>query len=263
MNRILIFLISCILSCFAEGNSRLEFQKYALNHKKKEFNISFFTGFYFFGPAADIKNRMEDVGLDDISYGTFSLFGIPSKDRLEYPLTRKIPIFSIDGTYFIDKRKGVSINAGIIDNVDVTGLEGLTYMDLRSLIGMIGVSFTQRLKNIQTKYFLGPCILWHHVTDNSLYSVSPDRSIKNIRPGLKLGGSHEVFNKGKFFMRIQIAYRWSPKSQIGPYVVEDEIGILSSNPETLTITFPRTEVSLQGINLGVSLGFRNTRIHLY
>ncbi|MFC2152284.1 hypothetical protein ACFLSE_07120 [Bacteroidota bacterium] len=175
-----------------------------------------------------------------------------------HPITTRYPVFDIEATYFLSKKSGISLNVGLADCIDVDGL-GIffienhgqdTYtLELISKIWTVSLNYVYCSMNKRHYIFIGPSYLIH-----SLKGEMVDESMAanySEKLGLYLGYSFQVIQKKKWFLMLNTNYRWAPKTEIGPYIYNNDV----YEPYTLAL-LPVTEIDLTCLNIGLSLGFR-------
>jgi len=214
----------------------------------REFNLSVFTGWSLGGPKNDIESNMSSSGLGHRTGPGW--FG-PGRT---HPYTRKQPIFDIEASYYLAENKGVSLNFGLINNIEVWGYGKYGFMILKSEIRTISLNYVYRSKNRKHNFFVGPTYFIH-----SLKEVKGGKksSLDNYgMPGVYIGYSLQMIQKKHWFLALKINYRWAPKSEIGPFVDEQKFGIFTSNPTIVTSEFSRTKVNVSCLNVGFQIGVR-------
>jgi len=223
------------------------------DHKNnsKEFNLSVSAGFSFFGPQNDMESNMVASGLDDTSEAGW--FG-GAKD---HPFTRIYPIADIEATYYFTKKMGFALNGGITNNIQVIGYQNIgigNYLILKSEIWAISLKYSYRFKDNRNSFSFGPSYFIHNVKEDN-GSQYPHQN-KNAKLGANIGYSHQILQKKHWFMALKANYCWAPKSKIGPFVAEHQLGIATPNPQTYTSVFTPTKVSLACLNVGLCIGLR-------
>lgn len=220
-------------------------------HNSKEFNLSVFVGFSFMGPHNDMESNMSASGLGQTSPAGW--FG----DAKAHPFTRKYPIADIEATYYFSRNMGISLNGGIANNIEVFGYENIgigNYMILKSEIGSVSVNYSYRFRDNRNSFFIGPSYFSHQVKEDN-GSQNPPQN-KNIKLGANIGYSLQIVQKKHWFMAFRATYMWAPKSEIGPFVAEHQLGLANPTPETYTSVFKPTKVSLACLNVGLCIGLR-------
>jgi len=223
-----------------------------ISDKSNEFNISVFTGFSFLGAKNDIESNMSSSGLDDKNPAGW--FG----SSKAHPFTYKSPTFDIEATYYLSKKRGISLNIGVGDNIEVHGYENVgigNFMFLKSELRSISLSYVYRSNNEKHNMFFGPSYFTHKVKDTSAGINSPNN--KNEKLGFYLGYTLQVLRKKHWFIALKTNFRWAPKSEIGPFVAQHQLGIATENPEDYISEFSPTKVNLACLNVGVSIGFKS------
>lgn len=217
----------------------------------KEFNFSIFTGFSFLGPKNDMESNMSDSGLGQTRPAGWL------GDAKYHPFTRSYPIANIEAIYYFTGTAGISVNSGISNNIEVVGYQDIgigNYLFLKSEIWSVSLNYTYRSMDKRHNIFIGPSYFIHRVKDTSAGSKSPDN--KNMKFGAYIGYSLQIIQKRNWFMAFRANYQWAPKSEIGPFIAEHQLGIATSNPETYTSIFTPAKVSLTGLNVGLCIGLR-------
>jgi len=217
----------------------------------KEFNFSFFTGVSFLGSKDDMESNMSASGLGQTSPAGW--FG----DAKAHPFTRSYPIAEIEATYYFTKTMGISLNGGIENNIEVLGYQDIgigNYLILKSEIWSVSLNYSYRFKDNRNSFFIGPSYIVHNVKNDNGSQNSPQN--KNTKLGANIGYSHQILQKKHWFMALKANYCWAPKSEIGPFVAEHQLGIATSNPETYNSVFNPTKVSIACLNFGLCIGLR-------
>jgi hypothetical protein len=224
------------------------------SNNSNEFNFSFFAGGSVLGSKADIESNMSTSGLGQTSPAGW--FG----DEKAHPFTRSYPIADIEATYYFTKRMGISLNSGIKNNIEVLGYQDIgigNFMILKNEIWSVSLNYSYRFKNTKNCFFIGPSYFIHSVKEDN-GSQSPPQN-KNTKFGANIGYSHQILQKKHWFMALKANYCWAPKSEIGPFVTEHQLGIATSNPETYTSVFNPTKVSITCLNFGLCIGLRTAK----
>lgn len=222
-----------------------------ISNNSKEFNLSFYAGGSFLGARNDMESNMSASGLGQTSPAGW--FG----GAKTHPFTRSYPIANIEATYYFTGATGISLNGGIINNIEVLGYQDIgigNYMILKSEIWSVSLDYSYRFKDNRNSFFIGPSYIVHHVKHDNGSPNAPQN--KNIKLGANIGYSIQVVQKKHWFMAFKAIYNWAPKSEIGPFVAEHQLGIGTSSPETYTSVFNRTKVSLACLNIGLCIGLR-------
>ena len=220
----------------------------------REFHISVFTGFSFLGPKNDMESAMTSSGLDDTRPGGW--FGGPTA----HPFTRKYPIVDIEATYYRWKNAGISLNAGLSNNIEVLGYEGVgtgNFMFLKSELWSIALNYAYSSKDKIHTLFIGPSLFIHYVEDVSKGIKSPENLNKKL--GFYIGYSLRLLQKKHWLVNFKTNYRAAPASEIGPFIAQHELGIGTPNPDTYTSEFSPTKVNIGCINVGLSFGLRSRK----
>lgn len=222
--------------------------------KSGEFNLCLFAGFSFLGPHNDMETNMSASDLGQISPAGW--FG----DAKAHPFTRKYPIAHIEATYYFSGKMGVSVNGGIANNIEVFGYQDIgigNYMILKSEIWSVSINYTYRFRDNRNSFFIGPTYFIHHVKKDT-GSENPPQN-KNTKLGANIGYSLQIVQKKHWFMAVRATYMWAPKSEIGPFVAEHQLGLANPTPETYTSVFKPTKVSLACLNFGLCIGLKMTK----
>lgn len=219
--------------------------------KSGEFNLSVSAGFSFLGPESDMESNMSSSGLGQtLPAGWFG-------DAKAHPFTRKYPIADIEATYYFTRDMGISLNGGIVNNIEVFGYQDIgigNFMILKSEIRSVSINYTYRFRDNRNSFFIGPTYFIHRVKKDT-GSENPPQN-KNTKLGANIGYSLQIVQKKHWFMVFRATYMWAPKSGIGPFVAEHQLGFATPNPETYTSVFKPTKVSLACLNVGLCIGWR-------
>jgi len=214
--------------------------------------LSFFTGISFLGPKDDIESVMSSSGLGDTSPAGW--FG----GAKTHPNTINFPVFDVEASYYLAQKSGISLNFGSINNIEVKGYDGIglgNYIFIKSELWSFSLNYLYRSKNEKHSLYLGPSYFIHNVKDfGSSITKTPDR--RNKKFGVYIGYSLQILQKKHFFIMFKTSFRWAPKSEIGPFVAQNTLGIATQNPETYTSTFPETKVRLTTLNAGLCFGLK-------
>lgn len=206
--------------------------------KPGNFNLSFYTGISFLGPQSDMEANMLSSGYGDTSEAGW--FG-GAKD---HPFTERYPNFDIEASYYYTATNGISVNGGLISNIEVDGFqakEGLgNYLILKSELWQFSLCYSFRTRDAKQNFFIGPAYFIHVVKDNS--SVSTPDPIKNKKVGIYMGYSYHIIQKKHWSLALKGSFKWAPDSEIGPYGV-----------------YKKTKVNLATLNFGLSIGLRTAR----
>ena len=215
-------------------------------------NLSLFLAYSFGGPKSDMEYAMKSVGLDD--YGSMGFFS----SSTSHPNTTRCPAFDIEATYFLSKKNGISLNGGLADCIEVDGL-GILFIEnhgqdkytlqLKSKIWSVSLNYVYSSMNKRHYLFIGPLFLIHNVKGEMVDDIIPANNSEKL--GLHLGYSFQVIQKKKWFLMLKTNYRWSTKTEVGPYIYYNDV----YEPYTLTL-FPKTVVNLSSLNIGLSFGIR-------
>jgi len=177
--------------------------------------------------------------------------------RVDYPTSYRNLVFDFETTFYFQQQHGVSINTAIADNISVSGYEAIgfgNYMRLNSKIMSYSLNYAYRTKNKQLNLFLGPSYIIHKVNQESgTQQIEEPHSNKF---GLYLGTSIHFIEKEKWFLAFKANLRLASKSEIGPYTVEYQSGILTDNPETYTSEYKKVKVNLNTLNVGIAVGLK-------
>ena len=245
-------LMLCILLLVKQANAQNSAPPdSSTNQHKREFNLSVFTGFSFLGPKNDIGSNMSSSGFGDTRPRGW--FGGPTP----HPFTRSYPIFDIEATYYLSQKKGISLNVGLANNIEVLGYDAIglgNFIFLKSETWAVAVNYLYSSKNKRNSLFIGPSLLIHRVRDTSAGAVSPE--LTNLKPGIFLGFSHHLVQKKRWFMAFKTNLRAATDSEIRAFVATHQLGIGLPNEETFTSVFTPAKVRITSINTGLSVGIR-------
>jgi len=219
-------------------------------NKSREFQLSAFGGFSLLGPKEDMESNMTASDLGQTSPAGW--FG----GSQAHPFTEKNAIADLEATCFLSGKTGVSLNAGLYDNIVVYGYQGIgplgNYMFLKSQIRSLSLNYVFRTSDKRNIFFIGPSYLVHSVSDVSAGANSAVTHGRKL--GVYVGYSLQFIRKKHWFLAFKTNYRWAPKSEMGPVVAQSTFPDGSSETLTYTSTFSRSKVSLSGLNIGLSIG---------
>ncbi len=254
MLRIFIYMLFIIFLFQQINAQKTSDNSLGTTSNSREFQLSVFTGSSFLGPKSDIESNMTSSGFGDRSSRWLGLGG------KNYPYTEKHPIFDIEASYYLAQKSGISLNFGLISNIEVKGYDrevGIgNRLFLKSQIWTVSLNYVYRSKNRRHSIFIGPSLFIHSVKDLSIsrYQKSPKNS--NLKLGAYLGYSLQILQKKHWFLALKTNYRWAPKSQIGPFVAIHKLGLATANPTIHSSEFYRTTVNLSCLNVGLHVGVR-------
>lgn len=213
--------------------------------QEKEFYLSASSGMFFLGPEKDIEKGMKDAGFGDIS--PESWWG----PAAEHPETKYFLIYDIEAL-FSQGRNGLSINYALFNRIETTGYDNIgvfgNYLFLNINLTTLSLNYSYRTANKMHNFFAGPALIFHKVNDESAGNNSPDT--KNTKLGVNLGYLMKLFKKESWFVAFKSNFRWSPKSEIGPFVAEHELD------EVYRSEFPATKVRTASLYLGLAVNVR-------
>jgi len=245
------FLIICFLLIFSLSHTTSQNLSDSTSSKLQasKFHFSFFSGFSIFGPKKDIESNMLASGYGDQS--SANLFG----NGEDHPNTDRFPIFDFEASLFLNRNRGISLNTGLANNIEVQGYDdkGIgNYLFLKSEIWSISLNYLFQSKNNKHNFSFGPSYIIHSVESKS----SNPFSDKNKKLGIYAGYSYSLVQKKHFILNFKTNFRWATHSEIGPYITEYQMGLINPVPETITSIFKETKVSLAIINIGIAIGFK-------
>lgn len=219
--------------------------------KSGEFNLTVSAGFSLMGPQNDMESNMSASDLGQTSPAGW--FG----GAKAHPFTQREPIFDLEATYYFTKRAGISLNGGIDDNIEVFGYQDIgigNSIILKSELWSVSLNYAYRFKDNRNSFFIGPSYFIYTVKEDN-GSPNPAQN-KNVKLGANIGYSFQIIQKKHWVMALKANYNWAPKSEIGPFVTEHQLGIATPNPVTYTSVFKPTKVSLACLNFGLCIGLK-------
>ncbi len=214
----------------------------------KELNLSVFSGITFLGPKNDLENQMKASGLGDAMH----VLGTTN-----HPFSRNHFIFDVEASGYLTDRSGISLNFGLANNVQVHGYQEIgigNILTLNSKTYSISACYIYRPQNKRHHFFIGPSLLIHSIYGEGAGLQSP--SSKDVKLGIYTGYSYNIIERKYWFATFKFNYRWAPKSTVGSFVVEQHLGLDPLNPVTFRSEFLPTKVSLENIDIGISIGFK-------
>lgn len=229
-----------------------------INTAKPKLYLFFSTGISRLGPKNDIEASMA-IGFGGISHSWFG-------SGLDYPITHGKPNFKIGTTYFPSKNIGVSIQLGLINNIEVLGLSNgyetydSNYTLIRSVPGLelaikskiwaTSLNFIICTTNKRSTLFVGPAIIVHTlntqlVVDDYLHPGVTVTKQNNTLLGFNVGYSGQLIQKEKWFLAFNMEYLWAPSSKFGPI----DYSTYATNKE-----FQQTTSRVSCLNMSLCLG---------
>lgn len=241
---LLIFLL--VSSAYSQSNSGYFSGTHVKHRFEKEFHLSGFTGMFLGGPKNNIEATMRECGLGDT-------YRDPETDLyLPHPNSTYHLIYDAEASYYFSGNSGVSLNYGLFDNVSVEGYDDIgsgNSLILRNKLSSLSASYVFHTSDNINSIFIGPALLFHKTT----FLMSSSTAMKM---GFFIGYTQRVTRWDHLFIAVKVNYRWSPKTEIGPFV-ESNNGINGlPYSGTFTSEFPQTKVNTGCFNLGIAVGFR-------
>ena len=237
----LILSFAVITACRSYGQATDD-KKADITTSGKEFTLCLSRGLSFLGPQKDLEKGLKDAGFDDTSPAGWG------GGEKTHPFTRKSLLFDLEATYYFNETMGIALSGGLINNIEVIGYEAVgtgNYLFLDSKIKSISLSAVYRTKNSKHVFLAGPAYSLHTVEDVTAGNNSSQNIVRKV--GAHLGYSHRILMKKYWGVVIRGAYRWTPKSTVGPFISET-FGAVSE--------FPATDISASCLNVGLGLMMR-------
>ncbi|SIT77904.1 hypothetical protein SAMN05444128_0557 [Pontibacter indicus] len=231
----------------------LDLQAQELNENQgRRLYLSVTGGLGFMGPLSDIEDQMKASGLGDTQTGGFF-----SSGSTEHPNSSKIPIIHLTANYWLKGRQGISLEAGLLDYIEVNGYDDIgigNYIFLRSAIWSASLNYTFGSQNRKRYLSVGPALLLHHVKDDASGSLTDAQT--NWLVGLNTSYTAHLIDRPGWFLALKANGRLAPKSEIGPFVAEHQTGIINPQPENQRSEFAQTKVRITGFSVGLTAGLK-------
>ena len=238
-----VFIIST--SIFAQSDNR---NKYG---PIPSFSISVYYPIVIYGPTSDIEDAMIRFGFDDNSSGFFSSGEIahPQSDLTSIP-------WMINLDYFIGNNISIGLVISNSPNMETRGFAnpqgGLgEYLFLNYSVLTVAPAFIWNFNN-NFRLTLAPSINSISTYVNSAGQANDEKTSTNF--GFLVDAAARFFFTKAFFTDLSLQYRFVGSTNVGPFVKENTIGILTPNPTTVYITFPETKINFNQIILGIGFG---------
>jgi hypothetical protein len=239
----------CILICLAAFG--LQAQELDENQVKRLY-LSVTGGLGFMGPQSDIEDQMRASGLGDTQTGGFF-----SSGSTEHPNSSKIPTIGFTANYWMKGRQGVSLEAGLVDYIEVNGYDDIgigNYIFLRSAIWSTSLNYMLGSQNRKRYLSVGPALMLHHIKDDAAGSMTDAQT--NWLVGFNASYTAHLIDKPHWFIALKANGRIAPKSEIGPFVAEHQTGIINPQPDNQRSEFGQTKVQISGFNIGLTAGLK-------
>ena len=193
------------------------------------------------GSQSDIEDQMRASGLDN----------------RDHPNSTKIPTLNLTANYWLQGRHGASLELGLADFVEVKGFEEIgagNYMFLNSTIW--SASFNYVFSSLNRKRYLsvGPTLFLHRVKDDAAGSITGTET--NWLAGLNASYTAHLIDRSRWFIALKANGRLAPKSEIGPFIIDPETGIINPQPVNHRSEFGQTKVRISGFNIGLTAGLK-------
>lgn len=225
-------------------------------NQTKRLYLSVTSGIGLMGPQADIEDQMRASGLGDTrTGGTFG--GFFKSTSTEHPNSSKIPTINFTGNYWLKSRQGMSLEAGLVDFIEVNGYDNIgigNYIFLRSATWLTSLNYMLGSQNRKGFVSVGPAIILHHVKDTAAGSKTDAET--NWLVGFNASYTIHLLDKPTWYIALKANGRIAPKSEIGPFVAEHQTGIILPEPEKHRSEFSQTKVRLSGFNIGLTFGMK-------
>lgn len=245
MNNSLIksLLVFCILSyglsTFALGDSPYQNIKKDSVAKKGEFNLTFIGLISSFGPKTSIVDIMEDN-----HYGVnVSTGGWVSNSTADYPVSSRSPSFGVSLAYFTKDNKGymVEFKASKLKVEGNSNTGGK--IELNSNIKSLSLLYSFQLDDRRVNLGIGPDFLLQDVIYKNYGNKSLGKQETKFSAGLKMAFRIKIIDDYHFSLNFKTDYTFALPVKGGPY-------------ETIDGTIPKNNISLNTLDVGLSLGIR-------
>lgn len=214
-------------------------------HLKKNFELTFFMGKSYGGPISGFQSAIKASNLTDASSDPNGIYG--------YSQIHKRPPFAIELKLNVTQRSGIAFRIGREDVIHAA-----TYPNVNCRLRNASFNYVYKTPNNRHEFSVGPSFL-------SLNLKSADHiygKTSKKRTGINVGYSFHFIETRGFFMAFHTHYTWAGKATIGPYTLRADphqyylLGLFPLDIKGATAQVPSSEVNLNTLNVGFSVGIR-------
>lgn len=248
---ILIFFLG---SCVNGWAQKPDSTAYGMDYKGKRWSISFFAGISPLGPRQHIEDQMDLSGfMYRQSNGILPGFSNSPNRIVGWT-------WSFLSRFNLANRSGIEISMGNLQKSVINAYDDSRYYnDLRitSRLWNISLNYVLRTGKGNDGFVIGPTVARLTIdAESHRAELLGASTIAQWKPGFNVGYSYSVIQKKSWFLSLRANYTWLPDAVIGPYTVQNDIGIIYPAPVVFTSTFNSASINLQTLQVGVTTGWR-------
>jgi hypothetical protein len=211
-----------------------------------KWRVSFYAAAAFGGPSNQIENAMRASGLNDESYNWFS------GEKISYPHSEATGIpWMIETEYRMNKlfSLGFQISNSVIqETVGFARPQG-------GFGNFLRLNYSAQMYALVISFYLDEHFTFGLGPSFNTLKLNATTNVKKNKLGLEafLNWEFSLFSFASGNLIFQ--YRYTGGMNIGPFVMENTVGIATPTPSTVTITFPLTEVDYSHWLIGFGTSF--------
>jgi|GEM_PF-4895557 len=230
------------------------------NNSDKKWMISLTYGQSLVSPGKDLEKAMTACGFNDrtpivtylnsifgINFGTITTGGeqyTQRKDNNEY--------LDVHLTYSVTPKSSLAVHCTTGPGTVVKGYDhhnqAENFLTLKTKSTLFSMEYIFHAGPRHSGLSIGPILAFHEVAQETNNSSQEEYHQNSVVPGVHMGYELGIVNSKAWFIGLNANYNWFTKVQVGEIKVGD--------PNVYTSVFKPTAISLDNINLGLTLGIK-------